>query len=162
MVNATSIDMSIVTGTFRAIGDMYGPIMPVMKNMGRKLTITASVALMSGGRISATASSTMSGLALPAMFKMPLDVLDVNDRIVHEQTQGQDQGEQRHAIDRVAEQQIDGQRQSEHYRHRDGDDKGRPPAHAERQQRDDDQDRDGEGLDQVIHLFVGGQTRNCG
>ena len=33
--------------------------MPVMKNIGKKLTITASVALIKGGRISATASMTI-------------------------------------------------------------------------------------------------------
>jgi hypothetical protein len=44
IVNATTIDITIVTGTFNAIGAMYGPIMPVMKNSGRKETMTASVA----------------------------------------------------------------------------------------------------------------------
>ena len=63
IVNATTIDMSMVTGTFRAMGRMYGPIMPVMKNMGRKLTMTASVAVISGGRISATASRTIRRVA---------------------------------------------------------------------------------------------------
>ena len=58
-MNATSIDIAMEIGTFKAIGDIYGPIIPVMKNMGRKLTITASVALISGGRISATASRTI-------------------------------------------------------------------------------------------------------
>ena len=62
-MKATSIDMSIATGTLRAIGDMYGPIIPVIKNIGRKLTMTASVALISGGRISATASRTIRRLA---------------------------------------------------------------------------------------------------
>ena len=62
-MNATTIDMSIVTGTFSAIGRMYGPIMPVMKNIGRKLTMTASVAVISGGRISATASRTIRRVA---------------------------------------------------------------------------------------------------
>ena len=63
IVKATSIDISIVTGTFSAIGRMYGPIIPVMKNIGRKLTITAKVAVISGGRISDTASSTMRRVA---------------------------------------------------------------------------------------------------
>ena len=39
--------------------------MPVMKKSGRKLTMTASVALIKGGRISATASTTISGEAAP-------------------------------------------------------------------------------------------------
>ena len=45
------------------MGRMYGPIMPVMKNIGRKLTMTASVAVINGGRISATASRTMRRVA---------------------------------------------------------------------------------------------------
>ena len=93
-MNATSIDISIATGTFSAIGAMYGPIMPVMKNIGRKLTMTASVALISGGRISATASSTMSRVALPAMLEMAGDVLHVHDRIVHQQAKRENQREQ--------------------------------------------------------------------
>ena len=68
-MNATTIDMSMATGTFSAIGAMYGPIMPVMKNIGRKLTITASVAVISGGRISATASSTICRVARPRSSK---------------------------------------------------------------------------------------------
>ena len=68
-MKATTIDISIATGTFSAIGAMYGPIMPVMKNIGRKLTITASVALISGGRISATASSTIARVAWPRIAK---------------------------------------------------------------------------------------------
>ncbi len=43
-VNATTIDMNMATGTFRAIGCMYGPIMPVMNNIGRNETITTRVA----------------------------------------------------------------------------------------------------------------------
>ncbi len=48
----------MATGTFRAMGAMYGPIMPVMKNMGTKEMITAKVARMMGGLTSLTAWST--------------------------------------------------------------------------------------------------------
>ncbi len=57
-VNATTIDMNMATGTFSAIGCMYGPIMPVMNSMGRNDTITTRVATMMGGRTSFTAVST--------------------------------------------------------------------------------------------------------
>jgi hypothetical protein len=69
IVNATTIDISIATGTLSAIGPMYGPIMPVMKNIGRNETITASVAVISGGRISATASRTICRVARPRSAK---------------------------------------------------------------------------------------------
>ena len=45
IVNAATIDISMEIGTMSAIGDMYGPVMPVIKNIGRKLTMTATVAL---------------------------------------------------------------------------------------------------------------------
>ena len=54
-VKATSNDTSMATGTLNAIGAMYGPIMPVMKNIGRKETMTAKVAKMVGGRTSSMA-----------------------------------------------------------------------------------------------------------
>jgi hypothetical protein len=50
----------MATGTLSAIGRMYGPIMPVMKNIGRKEMITARVATITGGRTSLTAASTDS------------------------------------------------------------------------------------------------------
>ncbi len=40
MVKATTIDISIAMGTFNAIGAMYGPIIPVMKNSGRNEMIS--------------------------------------------------------------------------------------------------------------------------
>ena len=40
-----TVEMTTVSGTFNAMGPMYGPIMPVMKNMGTKLMMTASVAM---------------------------------------------------------------------------------------------------------------------
>ena len=58
MVKATSRLMSIATGTFSAMGAMYGPIIPVMKNIGTKEMITARVARMIGGRTSLTALIT--------------------------------------------------------------------------------------------------------
>ncbi len=54
-MKATSRLMSIAIGTFSAIGAMYGPIMPVMKNIGTNEMMTASVARMIGGRTSFTA-----------------------------------------------------------------------------------------------------------
>ncbi len=57
-----------------------------------------------------------------AQTEMPRNVFDVHDGIVHQQPQRQDQGEERHAVDREAQQQIDRQSQAENDRHRDRND----------------------------------------
>ena len=56
--NATIVDMVTVRGTFSAMGAIYGPIMPVMKTSGRKLTMMASVERINAGRTSLMASRT--------------------------------------------------------------------------------------------------------
>ena len=69
IVKLTTMLMIMVTGTFSAIGRMYGPIMPVMKNIGTNERMTAMVAAISGGRTSLTASSTIGRLALRRRWK---------------------------------------------------------------------------------------------
>jgi hypothetical protein len=59
-MNATAIDITMATGTFSAIGRMYGPIIPVIRYIGRNDTITARVASRIGGRTSLTAARTAS------------------------------------------------------------------------------------------------------
>jgi hypothetical protein len=71
---------------------MYGPIMPVMKNSGRKLTITASVARMIGGRTSLTAVEHGVERALAAGAQVAVDVLDVDDRVVDDEAERQRSG----------------------------------------------------------------------
>lgn len=68
-VNATTSDVSIATGTMNAIGPMYSPIIPVMKNIGRNATITVNVARIVGGRISSTAMSVASFGGCPRNLK---------------------------------------------------------------------------------------------
>ncbi len=66
-MNATASETSIATGTLNGIGRMYGPIMPRTKKSGRKDTITASVARITGGRTSSTARSVAwRGASLPS------------------------------------------------------------------------------------------------
>ena len=52
MTNATIVDTATVSGTFNAIGAMYGPIIPVMNISGRKLAMIASVDKINAGRTS--------------------------------------------------------------------------------------------------------------
>jgi len=56
-VRAANVEKVMVKGTLAAMGAMYGPIMPVMKNMGRKETMMASVDMRTGGNTSRTAAS---------------------------------------------------------------------------------------------------------
>ena len=76
--------------------------MPVMKNSGRKQTMTARVARMIGGRTSLTAVRTAASGSSRPMPQVAGDVLDVDDRVVDHQAQREDQREERHAVDRVA------------------------------------------------------------
>jgi hypothetical protein len=55
MVIAQTVEKITVKGTFAAMGAMYGPIIPVMKNMGKKQTIMAKVDIITAGRTSCTA-----------------------------------------------------------------------------------------------------------
>ena len=90
--------------------------------------------------------------------EMPGDIFHIHDRIIHEQTQRQDQGEQRDPVDRVTQQQVHRQRKPENHGHGDGDDERLAPAQPERQQPDHDENGDGQAFDQIIDLFVGGQA----
>ena len=99
---------------------MYGPIIPVMKNIGTNEMMTARVARMIGGRTSFTALITASKRRSLRMAKWRWMFSTSTIGIVHDQPQRQDQGEQRHAVDRVAEQQVDEQREAEGDRARPG------------------------------------------
>ncbi len=60
IVKLTRSDINIDTGTLSAIGRIYGPIIPVIKDIGKKAIITARVATIIGGRTSLTANKTDS------------------------------------------------------------------------------------------------------
>ena len=60
IANATNIEVNMVRGTLIAIGRMYGPIMPVIKNMGINEAITARVARIIGPKTSLMAVETDS------------------------------------------------------------------------------------------------------
>ena len=144
--NATTVEIVTVSGTFNAIGAMYGPIMPVMKASGRKLAMIASVDRINAGRTSWIARSTDCARWQDLHGEIAGDVLDVGDRIVDQQTQRQNQGEHRDAIDRVADQQIDEQRQAVANRNRQRDHQRRPPADRQADQTDDGQHGDDQCL----------------
>ena len=85
------------------MGLMYGPIRPVTKAIGSSAAITVSVARIVGPPTSSTAPGMISARGLPGgQMLMPVDVLDDHDRVVHQDADGEDQREQRDAIQREA------------------------------------------------------------
>ncbi len=62
---------------------------------------------------------------------MPVHVLDHDDRVVDHDAGDEDQREQRHAVQRVAEELVDEEREREGDRHRDHHDHGAAPTHRQ-------------------------------
>ena len=84
------------------------------------------------------------------------DILHIGDGIVDEQAKREDQGKHRHAVDRIARQQVDEQRQAVTDRNRQRDDECRAPTDHQADERDDGDHGHHETLDQFVHLFIGG------
>ena len=78
----------------------------------------------------------LQGRMLPQL-EVAVDVLHVDDGVIHQQAQGQDQGEQRHPVDGVAEEQVAGQGDGQGQGHRQGHDEGLPPPQKQRQEHGD-------------------------
>ena len=92
------------------IGRMYGPINPATKAMGRMAAITAQVASMVGLPTSSTASTATSASGRPFILRqveVPGDVLHHHNGVVHQNSNGEDQGKQGDAVQRVAIDEID-------------------------------------------------------
>jgi len=83
--------------------------------------------------------------------EVPVDVLDDDDRVVDEDADGEDEGKEGHAVERVAIEVIDEQGERERHRHRDTHDSGLAGTQGQRDQ-DDDGDR---GDEHVIEQLVG-------
>ena len=81
---------------------------------------------------------------------MPVGVLDDDDRVVHQDADGKNQGEERYPVDRVADEHGRKKRQGERERNRDGHDESgaRPQRNAEEDHHGDD------GNKQVPQQFV--------
>ncbi|MDA1222533.1 MAG: hypothetical protein O3B85_10970, partial [Planctomycetota bacterium] len=91
-----------------------------------------------------------------SLSQVPVDVLDVDDRVVDDEPERQRQREQRHAVDRVAGEFVDEERQRERDRHGGRDHQALADAERQRDQRDHDDDRDPEALEQLVDLVIGG------
>ena len=93
---------------------------------------------------------------------MALDVVDVRDRVVHHQTQRENQGEQGHPVDRVSEQVIHEQGQGEADRHGQGDHQCLAPPQRQGQQNHHADNGKGQRAEQLIDLLLGGRTGVAG
>ena len=87
------------------MGRMYGPISPPTNAIGSTAAMTAKVARIVGLPTSFTASTAMRGPVAAFVLremKMPHDVFHHHDRVIHQNADGEDQGEKRDAIEGVA------------------------------------------------------------
>ena len=103
---ATNSEKSMAAEAPTGMGRMYGPIRPRTKAMGRIAAMTANVASMVGLPTSSTASTATSRERPPVVLgqlEMAVDVLHHHDRVVHQDADAEDQGEQRDAVEGVAE-----------------------------------------------------------
>ncbi len=85
-----------------------------------------------------------------------MDVLDHDDGVVHQDADGEDQREQRHAIEREAVGPGCEQRERQRDHHRGADDDRLAPADGEPDQRHHRDGREGQLGDQLLGLVVGG------
>ena len=140
------------------MGRMYGPMSPRTKAIGRMAAMTAKVARMVGLPTSSTASTTMRAKERrgPGQVEVPVDVLDHHDGVVDEDADGEDEREEGDAVQRVAEQVGEEQREGQRDRDRHGDDERRAPAHRQQDERDHRQGRDEQVLDELVRLVPGG------
>ncbi|KUG30080.1 hypothetical protein ASZ90_000017 [hydrocarbon metagenome] len=86
---------------------------------------------------------------------MALDVVHVDDGVVHHKAQGQDQGEERHPVDGVAEQHVHEKGQGEAHRHGQGHHHGLAAAHGQGQDDHHRQKRRAKRRDQFGNLLLG-------
>ena len=85
---------------------------------------------------------------------MTEDVLDIDDRVVHQQAKREDQGKQSDPVDGVAKDQVAQQGYAQCHGYRQGDDEGFLRAEGEHQQNDDGYDGDHQMLHQFVDLVV--------
>ena len=87
---------------------------------------------------------------------MPLNIINVSDWVINNQSQTENKSKKRHAIDGIAKNQVDKQCQRKADRHRQTNNHCRSPAHRECQQSDHSENREHQTGKQFINLFVGG------
>ena len=119
------------------IGLMYGPISPDTNAIGSSAAITVKVARIVGPPTSSTARGMISPRLAAAERHVAVDVLDDDDRVVHQDPDREDQREERHAVDRESPGPGGEQRRRERDDHGRADDHGLAPADREPHQQHD-------------------------
>ena len=89
-------------------------------------------------------------------LEVAVDVLHVDDGVIHQQAQGQDQGKEGHPVDGVAEHHVAGEGDGQGQGHRQGHDEGLPPPQKQRQQHGDGEHRDEELPHELVDLLICG------
>ena len=97
----------------------------------------------------------LQGRMLPEL-EVAVDVLHVDDGVIHQQAQGQDQGKEGHPVDGVAEHHVAGEGDGQGQGHRQGYDEGLPPPQEQRQEHGDGEHRDEEFPHELVDLLIGG------
>ena len=121
--------------------------------------ITAKVARMVGLPTSSTASTAISESRRPRFWRqaeMSYDVLHHDNRVVDQDADGEDQREQRDAVQGVAEEVEDEQGERQRYRNGDQHHARFAPAERERDQQRDRKRRQQQVLQQFVGLVLGG------
>ena len=138
-----------------ASGPMNSPCTPEMKYTGTNSATTASVAKITGERISSDASRTTSS-ARPrrrerrVLAQAAHDVLDVDDRVVDEHADRDREAAERHRVERVAEVVEHERRGDQRQRNRDERDQRGAHVAQEREQHDEhDHGREREAVAQI-------------
>ncbi len=135
-MKAMASDSSMPMLALIGIGLMYGPIRPLTKAIGSSAAITVRVARMVGPPTSSTAPG-MSSRQRPVRVQrlVAVDVLDHHDGVVHQDADGEDQREQRHAVEREAPGPGGEQRHGQGQDHGGADDRRLAPAERDEHQR---------------------------
>jgi hypothetical protein len=159
---AIASDSSMPRLALIGIGLMYGPISPLTKAIGSSAAITVSVARMVGPPTSSTARGMISRSGLPGLeLLVAVDVLHHHDGVVDQDADGEDQREQRHAVEREAPGPAGEQRGRERQDHRAADDHRLAPAQRENTSSHHRRGGEGQLLDQLVGLVVGAWRRSC-
>ncbi len=154
-MKATASEKSMATEAPTGIGRMYGPMSPDTKAMGRMAAITVKVARIVGFPTSSTASTAASSRMPLLQAQVPGDVLDHHDGVVHQDPDGEDQGEEGDPVQRVAVEPVDQEGQGQRHRHRHQDHDGLPPPQGEPDQ-DHHAERRHQDVEEQLSGLLGG------
>ena len=118
--------------------------------------MTVKVARMVGLPTSSTARTAVARKLRPGCLAvMPLDVLHHHDGVVHQDADGEDEGEEGDPVQGVAGQEVDEEGEGQGHGHRDADHEAAAPAHGERDEGHHREGGEEQVLDELVRLLPG-------